>query len=225
VIVHRQGEGVVIKGVNYRGYLVYHDGNELVAEPAVSDGENFEISSDNRESLYAAIDELWSHLEGATTMGNSVSVPAWYQAWLDDGANGRIRVHDCGKHESITPSRKWLGLKRVSFAMASVCLVITAIAVSPKLDVSGDGRLSSEDLKVMIDRVHMAFPPKLAHQRVRWGKHVYDVDLQPAPEEDIDFDAQEVRVNGALIQAITLPSTALPSTALQNRTMNSRVMP
>jgi hypothetical protein len=209
---YKNREGIVRQGVSYRGYSVFHDGTEYVAEPKVNDGDNFEISSSRRENLYAAIDELWAYLNAAKSIDEDLKVPSWYQSWLDDGASGRVRILDCGRHESIAPKRaRWWERKRVSVAMISACLAITAIAISPTLDVSGDGRLSSEDLKVMVDKVHMAFPPKIAHQRVRWGKHVYDVDLQPAPEDNIDFDAHEVRVNGALIQAITLPSTVLNS--------------
>jgi hypothetical protein len=197
----------VKEDVIYRGYRVHHDGTEYVAEPMSRDSEIFEIAATRLETLYQSIDELWNHLASAETISQSVTVPAWYQAWLDDGADGRVRILDCGRHESIAPKRRWWGLSKL-FAGALVCAA--AFAVAPKLDMNGDGSLNGEDWKAVVEKVYLKYPPHEVHHRVRWGKGVYDVRLEPAPEDDIDFTARAVvRRDGVLLPAPITPTAAL----------------
>jgi hypothetical protein len=202
VDVKRANEVVVKQGVNYRGFFVYHDGTELVAEPTASDGENFEIASKNRQALYAAIDELWTHLQGASRFEQGTPVPGWYQAWLNDGADGRIRILDSGKHESIAPSRKWWGLGKI-LAGALVC--VAAFVVMPRLDINQDGSVDTDDLASMVEKVYLAHPPKKSLQHFRWGERVFSVSMHPAPDEDVDFEADDIMLNGVSLKRASLP--------------------
>lgn len=201
----KEHEAIVNQGVSYRGYTVYHDGNEHVAEPVVSDGENFEISALSRERLYGAIDELWAYLDDAQRIDQPASVPAWYQAWLDDGADGRIRISDDGMHESIAPNRGWWGLGKL-LAGALVCGA--AFLVTPNLDVNGDGSYDREDLASLVEKVHLAYPPKSSHRHIRFGERVYDVNLVPAPEDEVDFDARDIQINGVSVKRAAGPQAS-----------------
>jgi hypothetical protein len=200
----QEHEAIVNQGVTYRGFTIYHDGNEFVAEPVVSDGENFEIGASDRARLFSAIDELHVHLDAASRIDQDVSVPAWYQTWLNDGADGRIRIHACGGHESIAPSRSWWGLGKL-LAGALVCSA--AFMFAPKLDINGDGALDREDFSSMVEKVYLKYPPKSSIHHIRWGQRVYDVSLKPAPDDDVDFDADDVLIKGVSLKQASSPPT------------------
>lgn len=188
------------QGVTYRGYTLHHDGTEYVAEPTCKDGEILEIGAARLETLYLSIDELWSHLALAESILQPVIVPAWYQAWLDDGASGRVRIHDSGRYESIAPRRRWWGAGKI-MAGALVCL---AAAVSiPRLDVNGDGSIDMDDYSALVEKAFLARPPKNSHQRIRLDKRIYDVMLTPAPDADVDFDAKDIQIGVSVKQAVS----------------------
>lgn len=193
------------EGVPYRGYSVYHDGHEFVAEPVVSDGANFEIAASSRKRLHVAIDELHEHLEGASRIDQCAPVPAWYQAWLDDGGDGRIRISDDNRHESIAPSRRWWNLGKIA-AGALVCGA--AFMVAPNFDINGDGALNREDFASLVEKVHLAYPPKSSHRQIRFSDRIYDVNLVPTPDDGVDFDARDIRINNISVKRISVNETA-----------------
>jgi hypothetical protein len=208
----------VKQGVKYRGYYVYHDGTEYVAESTSGDGECFEVSSNSCDTLYRAIDELWCHLDSAADLDQSIPVPAWYQAWLDAGADGRIRLLGRGKFESIAPSRSWWGLNKL---LAGALICAAAVMAVPRLDINKDGSIDMDDAATMIEKVYLTFPPKSSIHKIRWGQRIYDVNLHPSPEQEVDFDADDVRINGISLKR---GSTSEPPTSAPDATFTPPIV-
>jgi hypothetical protein len=80
----------------YRGFLIYNDGHEFVAEPQdpTHEIEVFEIGSQSVDRLMQMIDELLHALECCCGEGKSKApLPSWYQAWLDGGSKERISTN------------------------------------------------------------------------------------------------------------------------------------
>lgn len=75
--------------LRYRGYRIYHDGHEFVAEEEVTaDALVCEMGSQSVDHLMRCIDDLYDALES----DGIVPVPVWFQAWLDGDREGRISL-------------------------------------------------------------------------------------------------------------------------------------
>lgn len=79
-------------GMQYRGYLIYADGDDFVAVCPSDDEDPQEFIGDSTESLQSAIDEFWTILSGVTDIRSESVLPDWYLAWIEAGEQGRIRV-------------------------------------------------------------------------------------------------------------------------------------
>ncbi|KOX53849.1 hypothetical protein ADL19_14845 [Streptomyces purpurogeneiscleroticus] len=75
-----------------------------------------------------------------------------------------------------------------------------AFVVTPNLDANGDGSIDTEDLKATVEKVYLKYPPKSSIHHIRFGERIYDVNLKPAPEDEVDFDASDVRINGISVK-------------------------
>jgi hypothetical protein len=176
--------------IEYRGYAIFHDGHEFVAEPKAVDDTVFEIGSDSIELAMSTIDEMWRYLDSTTSLSQAPPPPAWFQTWIDNGAAGRIRVTEPEsfefEHFRRRRQRCW-ALKIAQKASYAVCLVSLIYGGMAVADVDGNGMLDREDVATFVDNLHMRTLRSQVIRTVEYEGKDYVMTAVPSPRNDCDF--------------------------------------
>jgi hypothetical protein len=132
--------------IEYRGYTIFCDGSDFVAEPIVPDDVVFEIGAGSVQELMNMIDELWTataYIHAGMTHTRS---PRWYQDWLSRGMMGRIRKPETtitGSHKPTRPKVK----RRLCMTILSTSLAAFGFShFMATLDIDDDGYVAFQDV-------------------------------------------------------------------------------
>ncbi|TXM69637.1 hypothetical protein [Methylobacterium sp. WL120] len=134
--------------LHYRGYVIYTDGHEFVAEPMDADDVVFELGSRKVDALVAAIDQMWDAIGQVESVGKMAPTPVWFQKWLAGGCVGRISVEDPPakpkQMSGLPPLTSFLRAPAV--VGLALALIGTSATIGARLDTDGDGLVSRQEI-------------------------------------------------------------------------------
>ena len=186
--------------IPYRGYTIFHDGNEFVAEPEQPDGDEvvFELGSSSVDALIDAINDL--HAATAAT----APVPGWFDDWMKRGCEGRARVKSLRERlqevaafgrvsqhptvvelssiegRDIVPSTPPTGRCGWAFGILVMLLATLPLAVQV-LDFDGDRAITGNDLRVAASLLVLKLMPERVIRTVRFKDRDYKATIEIAP--------------------------------------------
>ncbi|MEE9481779.1 hypothetical protein [Methylobacterium ajmalii] len=186
--------------IPYRGYTIFHDGNEFVAEPEKPDGDDvvFEMGSSSVDALIDAINDL--HAATAATG----PVPGWFDDWMKRGCEGRVRVKSLRERlqevaalgrvaqhptvvelssiegRDIAPRAPQAGRCGWAFGILVMLLAILPLAARA-FDFDGDRAITGNDLRIAASLLVLKLMPERVIRTVRFRDRDYKATIEVAP--------------------------------------------